>query len=107
MVLSAIGKKEKGGDFGLVSPCALQTGAAGAPVLRHAGANGVGTVTADEPTVLVGDHRPEFDAYHAMRAAPPFTLLGCRNQKQSSLSVLAANYLNLTNNSYCPTPHES
>src|SRR5579872_3897721 len=46
-----------------------QAGAAGAPVLRHAGPNGVGAVTADKSTVLVGDHRSELDSQHAMRTA--------------------------------------
>jgi hypothetical protein len=46
-----------------------QAGAAGAPVLGHAGTHGVGAVATDEPTVLVGDHWPEVDACHAMGAA--------------------------------------
>ena len=46
-----------------------QAGAAGASVLGHAGAHGVGAVTADEPPILISDHRPELDARHAIRAA--------------------------------------
>jgi hypothetical protein len=47
----------------------LQAGAAGALILGHAGANSVGAVTADEPPILISDHRPERDARHAMWAA--------------------------------------
>jgi hypothetical protein len=43
--------------------------AARALVFRHARSNRVSTVTAYEPTVLVGDHRPEFDAQDAIGAA--------------------------------------
>jgi hypothetical protein len=46
-----------------------QAGAAGAFVLRDAGTHGVGAVTADEPPILISDHRPELDARHAMWAA--------------------------------------
>jgi len=46
-----------------------QAPAAGASVLGHAGAHRVGAVAADEPPVLVGDHRTEVDARHAMGAA--------------------------------------
>ncbi len=46
-----------------------QAGAAGALILGHAGANCVGAVTADEPPILICDHRPELDARHAMWAA--------------------------------------
>jgi hypothetical protein len=46
-----------------------QAGAARAPVLGLAGAQRVGAVAADEPPVLVGDHRPEVDSRHAIRAA--------------------------------------
>lgn len=46
-----------------------QAGSAGAHVLPYAGTQGVGAVAADEPPVLVGDHRTEVDARHAMGAA--------------------------------------
>jgi hypothetical protein len=46
-----------------------QAGSAGARVLGYAGKQGVSTVTADEPSVLVCDHRSELDARHAMGAA--------------------------------------
>jgi hypothetical protein len=46
-----------------------QAGAAGALVLGHAGTNGVDTVAADVPTVLVGDHRSELNTYGATGAA--------------------------------------
>ena len=45
-----------------------QARAAHTSVLWHAGTNRVGAVTADEPTVFVGDHRSELDAQDAMRA---------------------------------------
>lgn len=38
-------------------------------MLKHAGANRMSAVAADEPSVLVGDHRPQLSAYHAMGAA--------------------------------------
>jgi hypothetical protein len=46
-----------------------QACAARAPVLGHAGTHRVGAVAADEPSILVGDHRSELDAHHAIRAA--------------------------------------
>ena len=46
-----------------------QAGAARAPVLGHAGANRVSAVAADEPPILIGDHRSELNACHAIRAA--------------------------------------
>jgi len=46
-----------------------QACAAGAPVLGNAGAHRVGAVAADEPTVLVGDHRSEVGTCHAIWAA--------------------------------------
>ena len=46
-----------------------QAGSAGARVLGYAGAQGVGAVAANEPPVLIGDHRHELDARHAMGAA--------------------------------------
>jgi hypothetical protein len=46
-----------------------QAGAAGASVLGHAGTHRVGAVTADEPSILIGDHRPEVGSRHAMGAA--------------------------------------
>ncbi len=46
-----------------------QAGSAGARVLGYAGTQSVGAVSADEPSVLVCDHRPEVDVRHAMRAA--------------------------------------
>lgn len=42
-----------------------QAGSAGACVLGYAGTQGVGAVAADEPPVLVGDHRTEVNARHA------------------------------------------
>jgi transposase-like protein len=45
-----------------------QAPAAGAFVLRGAGTHRVGAVAADEPPVLVGDHRSEVDARHAILA---------------------------------------
>ncbi len=46
-----------------------QAGAARASVLWHAGTYRVGAVPADEPPVLVGDHRSELNANDAIRAA--------------------------------------
>ena len=46
-----------------------QAGAACAPIIGDAGAHRVGAVTTDEPPVLVGNHRPEVDARHAMGTA--------------------------------------
>jgi len=46
-----------------------QAGAAGAPVIGYAGANRVGAIMTDKPTVFIGDHRPEIRARHAMGAA--------------------------------------
>ena len=46
-----------------------QAQAAGASVHVDAGTRRVGAVTADEPPILISDHRPELDARHAMRAA--------------------------------------
>jgi hypothetical protein len=58
-----------------------QAGAAGAHVLWHAGAHRVGAVTADEPPVLMGDHRPELDARHAIWAAEG---QGCVGRQRAS-----------------------
>ena len=55
-----------------------QAGAAGAPVLGHAGTHRVGAVAADETPVLVGDHRTEVDARHAIWAADD---QGCVGQR--------------------------
>ena len=38
-----------------------KAGTAATPVFGHAGAHGVGAVTADEPPVFGGDHRSEVD----------------------------------------------
>jgi hypothetical protein len=46
-----------------------QAGAAGAPVLGPAGTLRVGTVMADEPTILIGDHLSEVSTFHAIWAA--------------------------------------
>jgi len=43
--------------------------AATAPVVGHAGTHRVGAVAADEPPVLVGDHRSKLDACEAIGAA--------------------------------------
>ena len=64
-----------------------QAGAAGAPVVGYAGAYRVGAVAADEPPILVSDHRPEIDARHAMGAAND---QGCVGQSwHRALSTLA------------------
>jgi hypothetical protein len=42
---------------------------ASALVLGLAGANRVSADTADEPPILIGDHRAEVDSRHAVRAA--------------------------------------
>ena len=49
-------------------PQQAQAGSAGARVLGYTATQGVGAVAANEPPVI-GDHRPELDARHAMGAA--------------------------------------
>ena len=46
-----------------------QAGPAVAPEIWHAGADCVGAIVADEPPVLVGDHRSEVDSRVVIRAA--------------------------------------
>lgn len=55
-----------------------QARAAGTFVIQHAGSNRVGTVTADEATVLVGDHRSELRSHHAVTAANNQCRVSCR-----------------------------
>ena len=55
-----------------------QAGAARASVLWHAGAHGVGAVAADEPPVLVGNHRSELNAHDAIGAADDEDRVGQR-----------------------------
>ncbi len=52
-----------------VPPRQPQAGAARASVLWHTGTNRVGAVAADEPPILIGDHRPELDSCYAVWAA--------------------------------------
>ncbi len=55
-----------------------QTVAAATPVFGHAGTHRVGAVATDEPTVLIRDHRSEFDSHEAVRAADDQCRVGWR-----------------------------